>query len=89
MKKPYNECRYPWDNVQVLANGVVQPCCWIYSSDGSGVGNLNLNSFEEVWNGETMQDIRKHIIRGEVHDMCKNCPCPYDTSGEWGGEKSR
>lgn len=79
MKKPYCECRHAWDNVQIMADGVVKPCCWI---DGGGIGNLNLHSFEEVWNGEIMQDIRKHITRDEVHKLCKNRPCPYNTQVE-------
>jgi radical SAM protein with 4Fe4S-binding SPASM domain len=76
MKKSYSECRYPWENVQIMADGVVKPCCWI---DGAGVGNMNLNSFEEVWNGEKMQELREYIERGEVHQMCKGRPCPYNT----------
>ena len=79
MKKPYSECRHPWDNVQILANGVVKPCCWM---TGKGVGNLNDHSLEELWNGDIMQDIRRHITRGQVHSICRGKPCPYNTSDE-------
>ena len=44
----YTECRYPWETVQVLTDGSVRPCCWCNNS----AGNLNDNTFEEIWNGE-------------------------------------
>lgn len=84
MKKPYKDCRYPWDNIQILANGVVKPCCWMEGKNINwtmyGVGNLNESTFEEIWNGEDMQDIRKHITEGKVHPYCKDRPCPFNTS---------
>ena len=76
MKKPYTECRKPWENMQVLANGDVRPCCWCTLA----MGNLNEhNTIEEIWNGPASQRLRKNITEGVVDKMCKNAPCPYNT----------
>ncbi len=75
MKKPYSECRHPWDNMQILANGEVRPCCWCVRD----LGNLNDATIEEIWNGDKAQNLRKDILEGNVNPMCYNRPCPYDT----------
>ena len=79
MKKPYSECRYHWDNDQVLADGTGRPCCW-FDYD---VGNLKENTFEEVWNGSKMQDLRQSILNNEIHSQCSGKPCPFDTGDKF------
>jgi radical SAM protein with 4Fe4S-binding SPASM domain len=74
----YNECVLPWDNANVLANGDIKPCCWCRGN----IGNLNDASFEDIWNGEKIVELRKNILEGEIHPMCLNAPCPYKTTEE-------
>lgn len=76
MKKPYNACNLPWIGCLVSADGAVRPCCWLKW----GVGNLNEGSFEEIWNGPEMQELRAAVISGRVNpQFCANAGCPYDT----------
>jgi len=76
--KKYKTCRLPWDNVNILANGEVKPCCWCVGN----VGNLNDKSLDEIWNGEAITELRESIVNDEIHDMCANAPCPYHTERE-------
>jgi radical SAM protein with 4Fe4S-binding SPASM domain len=73
MKLTIKDCKHPWNYLQILANGDVRPCCW--ASDI--VGNLIESTMDEIWNGETMEDLRKCVMNGETHRLCKNSPCPY------------
>jgi MoaA/NifB/PqqE/SkfB family radical SAM enzyme len=72
----YAECRLPWKNANILSNGEVKPCCWCRGD----FGNLNERSFEEIWNSEKASELRCSIINNEIHPMCINAPCPYNTS---------
>ena len=48
-KKIY--CTRAFDHVQLLDNGEMTPCCppWV---DHYSIGNINKQSYEEIWNGE-------------------------------------
>jgi MoaA/NifB/PqqE/SkfB family radical SAM enzyme len=73
--KDYRECVFPWKNANILANGEVKPCCWCKGD----IGNLNEETFEEIWNGTKMVELREHILEDKIHPMCKNAPCVYKT----------
>ena len=63
----FYDCRAAFTTATILANGDVQ-LCYKYS-----VGNLNRNSFEEIWFGEAAHHVRKQII-GAPTD-CAACDC--------------
>jgi len=66
-------CPYPWDWVMITADGEVRPCCYAKAP----VGNLNDNTFEEIWNGRTMLEIRYFIDHEQLHSACRGAPCKY------------
>lgn len=76
-------CRIPWNQVTILWNGDVTPCC--YDFDGkSVVGNVNEKSIAEIWNSPKMARFRKYHVSGNYKkvESCKNCrPMPAHNIG--------
>ena len=64
--KMWNSCVITWD-------GKVVPCC--FDKDAHFVlGDLNKNSFEEIWRGEKYHAFRSTLLRSRSEiEMCRNC----------------
>jgi radical SAM protein with 4Fe4S-binding SPASM domain len=63
-------CRTPWDTLAIHANGDVFPCmAWARPP----VGNLVLQSFEEIWNGDALEALRREFARVQPGVDCLNC----------------
>lgn len=73
--KDYIHCPHPWVNVNILSDGTVKPCCWCKGH----IGNLNRETFDEIWNGNKVAELRQSILDNKIHPMCKNAPCPFKT----------
>ena len=56
-------CEYPWTSSTVMAEGNVVPCTQI-SNNEIILGNVKKNSLEEIWNGDTYEELRKMHITG-------------------------
>ena len=62
-------CLEPWKSFYVLRRGV-QPCCY-------GNRLAPMGQYRETWNAPILQDIRRHIARGEFHPYCLDAAsCP-------------
>lgn len=46
---------------QILANGGVYPCCQFFADDTKCFGNLNRQTFSEIWLGKRRREIIKYI----------------------------
>jgi radical SAM protein with 4Fe4S-binding SPASM domain len=69
-------CHYLWRGpMYVKQNGDVYPCCQSYMLDGAPLGNLADVPLERLWNGDTMQQMRRlHAAgRGGEVDICSRC----------------
>lgn len=73
MKLQIQDCKHPWESLQILTNGDVRICCW---SNGI-LGNLNISTIDEIWSGSLITNLREYIKNNNVHDLCKNAACPY------------
>lgn len=64
-------CNQPWSNLFIRATGRIQPCCM----NSTSLGNISTDSVDAVWNNETLQTIRKHILCGdyEAAGCSKDC----------------
>jgi radical SAM protein with 4Fe4S-binding SPASM domain len=64
--KMWNSCVITWD-------GKVVPCC--FDKDAKYVlGDLNKNTFREVWFGEKYDKFRSTLLRSRKEiDICRNC----------------
>jgi hypothetical protein len=67
-------CDVPWvGTVVVLSDGSVNFCC--YSS--AVVGNVNRESFEDIWDGPIMRDIRQALSEHRLPPQCQSTSCPF------------
>ena len=60
-------CEYPWTSLTVMADGSVVPCTQDYDTEMI-LGNVNEQTLEEVWNGDSYKDLRRMHIIGEFPD---------------------
>lgn len=69
----FDHCWKMWHSCVITWDGKVVPCC--FDKDAHYVlGDLNKNSFKEIWKGEKYQAFRISLLksRSEI-EMCKNC----------------
>lgn len=68
-----NHCWKMWNSCVITWDGKVVPCC--FDKDAHFVlGNMNENSFREVWRSEKYQQFRKTLMRSRSEiEICKNC----------------
>ena len=68
-----NRCKRLWTNPVITWDGMVVPCCFDKDADYS-MGNLNSQSFNEIWNGEKYIKFRHDILHNRAGiDICRNC----------------
>lgn len=71
--KLLNHCWKMWHSCVITWDGKVVPCC--FDKDAHHVlGDLNVNSFEEIWNGDGYRRFREKLLvsRSEI-EICRNC----------------
>ena len=61
-------CSNPWTTAFIWSNGDVTHCC--YSNIGP-LGNINNQSFEQIWHGKRAQYVRKEMSKG--HYLSAGC----------------
>jgi radical SAM protein with 4Fe4S-binding SPASM domain len=68
-----NRCARLWFNPVITWDGIVLPCC--FDKDAEHVmGDLNHDSFRDIWNGPKYRIFRKSILSGRhMIDICTNC----------------
>ena len=63
-------CQEPWKSLYILRRGI-EPCCY------GGRSIAKAGEYEEAWNATLLQDIRRHLARGEFHIYCASATqCP-------------
>ncbi len=68
-----NRCARLWFNPVITWDGKVLPCCFDKDADHV-MGDLNMNSFREIWHGEKYKVFRKAVLVGrEKIPVCRNC----------------
>ena len=73
-KKEPVVCSDPFSRLSVNFDGSVSICC-VDWSHGTVVGNLNNESFEQIWNGEKLRQYRILHLKGQRSKIgpCANC----------------
>jgi len=79
----HSECRQMWEALLVNVNGDVFPCC-IVQQDNHKVGNLVEQSFQSIWNGEKMRQLRTYVVDADAPkpnfpNHCIKCTNRYCT----------
>ncbi|ARN74943.1 radical SAM/SPASM domain-containing protein [Oceanicoccus sagamiensis] len=66
-------CSLPWNQMAVLWDGRVVPCCYDYDGKYT-VGDVREKSLLEIWHDKPMQALREEFESKQVsNDLCKNC----------------
>jgi len=67
-------CGHFFNRCEIESVGDVYMCCpyWLPVS----IGNLNLNTMEEIWNSEKAQAVRNQLWDGKNWPLCKHNICP-------------
>ena len=74
MEKPYDECAGMNFMTYMDAAGDVFPCIVFMGKDEFIYGNLNRNTFQEIWESERAKKIRKKFNTRFIKENCrKNC----------------
>jgi radical SAM protein with 4Fe4S-binding SPASM domain len=72
-------CRQPWESMAIPANGDALPCItWTKPP----LGNLWLQSFEEIWQGEGLKRLRLEFERRRPGPDCQYCTVRKDEPPE-------
>ena len=65
-------CHNAYDRLRIDTDGNVAPCS--YSTDGElELGNLNHITFQELWNGPRMRDLRRAHYTWDYPSICATC----------------
>ncbi|MES2133204.1 MAG: SPASM domain-containing protein [Bacteroidota bacterium] len=71
--KLLNQCWRMWSSCVVTWDGIVVPCCFDKDAKHQ-LGNLKIQSFQELWNSQKYQGFRQSVLKSrEEIDICKNC----------------
>lgn len=66
-------CWELWEGPYVDSAGRVTPCCFLPDGVIVTLGDLNKQSFKEVWLGEPYRQLRLQHLTNRHPDYCKNC----------------
>jgi len=67
-----HRCYVGWTYAMILEDGGVHPCCYCEAS----IGNINDNSFEQIWRGEAYNDFRRAAITlPQREEAIAGCHC--------------
>ena len=71
--KLQNHCWKLWHANVITWDGIVVPCC--FDKDAlHHLGNLQVQSFKEVWNNDNYKQFRKELMTSRKNiDICANC----------------
>ena len=65
-------CLRLWSGCVITTYGDVLPCC--YDKDHRhALGNITTHSLSEIFHSHKANTLRKHILKGNLPEMCKNC----------------
>ncbi len=71
--KCYTECYAMPFHTNIDANGDVWPCCVLIGMEGMCFGNINENSFEEIWMGERRKQVMGHLKEMKLSECTPEC----------------
>ncbi len=68
-----NQCWKLWHSAVMTWDGKVVPCCFDKDAQYT-MGNLQQQSFRQIWNGQAYQAFRQRLLQSrKAIDICTNC----------------
>jgi len=61
-------CMHPFTGLATREDGAVKVCC-----RSAPIGFIQNNTLEEIWNNDTMREVRRQVLCGERPEVCKPC----------------
>lgn len=61
-------CMHPFTGLATRQDGAIQACCRSHP-----VGWIQKETLEEIWNNESMREIRRQVLNGERPAACEPC----------------
>ena len=69
----HNHCWKLWHSTVITWDGKIVPCCFDKDAQHT-MGNLNQQTFSEIWQGDAFNSFRTRILKGRKElDICTNC----------------
>ena len=65
-------CKRLWSGCVITTTGIVLPCCYDKEQHHS-LGNITTQSLSDIFHSPKANTLRKHILKGHLPEMCKNC----------------
>jgi len=62
-------CILPWNHLMVTPYQTIKTCCM----GQSVLGQVDKNTLAEVWNNDTMTEIRQSLLQNKHHPNCSDC----------------
>jgi len=59
---------HPFTGLATREDGAIKVCC-----RSAPVGFIQDNTLEEIWNNETMKEVRRQVLNGERPEVCRPC----------------
>ncbi len=78
-------CMYPWIHLHAWPTGQAFPCC--HAETVGQIGDCKTQSLSEIWNGESMKQLRKDMLNENPNTACNRC-YEQEISGFFSGRKS-
>jgi len=67
------DCSIPWASLSVNVDGTVVGCGCVDWNSKHLIGDLKVQSIEEVWQGAPAREFRRAFSSGKVPDLCMDC----------------
>jgi len=61
-------CMHPFTGLATREDGAVKVCC-----RSAPIGFIQDNSLDDIWNNDTMKEVRRQVLCGERPEVCKPC----------------
>lgn len=77
-------CRWPWRSAFVTWDGHVTPCCGMMDPRQFNLGNINEQTFGDIWRGPAYRKLRRRILANDLPPACCaicGAPPKRDTDG--------
>lgn len=65
-------CMYPWVHLHAYPTGEAWPCCGA-DRDPGPVGNCKQQSLKEIWNSDSMKNLRQDMLSEKWNSYCIRC----------------
>ena len=65
-------CKRLWSGCVITTSGDILPCCYD-KEHRHALGNITTLSLSEIFHSSKANNLRKHILKGNLPEMCKNC----------------